>query len=100
MDPTGAICNNNNGTGLPPANATLPTTPLAYDPSVLQTKKLDPNNMCILNGFPTALKSKTSFPFGIWFADTNTLYVADEDNGDNTFSNGVYTEAVAQTTAG
>ena len=58
--------------------------------------------MCILNGFPTALNSTTSFPFGIWFADTDTLYVADEGNGTNTFdpTTGTYTAAAAQTTAG
>ena len=56
--------------------------------------------MCVLKGFPTALKSKTSFPFGIWFANATTLYVADEGNGDNTFSNGMYTVAAAQPTAG
>jgi hypothetical protein len=58
--------------------------------------------MCILKGFPTALKSKTAFPFGIWFADANTLYIADEGNGDNTYSAaaGKYTKAAAQTTAG
>jgi hypothetical protein len=100
VDPTGTICNNSTGVGLPPANPVLPIAPLAYDPSVFQTMGLDPNNMCILKGFPTALKSKTSFPFGIWFADANTLYVADEGNGDNTFSNSIYTKAAAQTTAG
>jgi hypothetical protein len=49
-----------------------------------------------------ALKSTTSFPFGIWFANASTLYVADEGNGDNTFSaaSGSYTSAAAQTTAG
>ena len=26
--------------------------------------------MCILKGFPTALKSATSFPFGLWFANS------------------------------
>jgi hypothetical protein len=58
--------------------------------------------MCILKGFPTALKSKTSFPFGIWFANANTLYVADEGNGETTFSTAKneYTEAAASTTAG
>lgn len=100
VDPTGTVCNNTQGVGLPPANATLPTMQLVYDPSVLQTSGLDPNNMCILQGFPTKLKSKTSFPFGIWFADANTLYVADEGNGDNTYATGVYSEAAAQTTAG
>jgi hypothetical protein len=57
--------------------------------------------MCILSGFPTALKSTTSFPFGIWFADDHTLYVADEGNGTTgktvaTF----YNPATLQTTAG
>jgi hypothetical protein len=58
--------------------------------------------MCILKGFPTALKTKTAFPFGIWFANRNTLYVADEGNGTNTYSaaTGMYTAAAAQTTAG
>jgi hypothetical protein len=73
---------------------------MAYDPTVVQTKGLDPNNMCILKGFPTALKSKTAFPFGVWFANATTLYVSDEGNGDNTFKNGIYSKAAAQTTAG
>jgi hypothetical protein len=100
VDPTLAICNDNNGVGLPPAGGGLPLVPLAYDPSVLQTKGLDPNNMCILKGFPTALHSSTSYPFGVWFANANTLYVTDEGNGDNTYSNGLYTVAAASTTAG
>jgi hypothetical protein len=100
VDSTGTVCTNSNGVGLPAADATLPTAPLTYDPTVLQTKGLDPNNMCVLKGFPTALKSKTSFPFGVWFANATTLYVADEGNGDNTYSNGMYTTAAAQTTAG
>jgi hypothetical protein len=49
---------------------------------------------------PTALKSKTSFPFGVWFANADTLYVTDEGNGDNTFASGIYTKAAAQKTAG
>jgi hypothetical protein len=36
----------------------------------------------ILPGFPnTAASTSTSFPFGIWFADANTLYVCDEGDG-------------------
>jgi hypothetical protein len=91
-----------NGSGVPAASVSLPTAPLPYDPSVLQTAGLIPNNMCILNGFPTALNSTTSFPFGVWFADADTLYVADEGNGTNTFDpkTGTYTAAAAQTTAG
>ena len=103
VDSTGTVCTDANGVGLPAAGAALPTSGLAYnpDPAVIQAKGLDPNNMCILNGFPTALKSKTSFPFGIWFANATTLYVADEGNGTvgktvATF----YQPAAAQTTAG
>jgi hypothetical protein len=62
---------------------------------------LVPNNVCILNGFPTALKSKTSFPFGIWFANATTLYVADEGNGTVGKTGATfYSPAAAQTTAG
>src|SRR5262249_24504374 len=50
--------------------------------------------------FPTATKSKTSFPFGVWFANATTVYVADEGNGSNTFANGTFSDAAAQTTAG
>jgi hypothetical protein len=36
----------------------------------------------ILPGFPnTTASTSTSFPFGIWFADANTLYVCDEGDG-------------------
>jgi hypothetical protein len=97
LDTTGKACPN--GVGLPAAGAQLPTTPLSYDLDNLQTDGL-PSNMCILKGFPTALKSTTSFPFGVWFANPDTLYVADEGNGTNTYANGEYTAAAAQTTAG
>lgn len=102
VDSTGTICTNTSGIGLPSPSASLPVSPLAYNPRVLQTKGLDPNNMCILKGFPTALKSKTAFPFGIWFASDTVVYVGDEGNGDNTFSTSTqqYTVAAAQSTAG
>jgi hypothetical protein len=100
IDTTGTVCTDQSGIGLPVATASLPSTALAYDTAVLQTKGLDPNNMCVLNGFPTALKTKTSFPFGIWFANATTLYVADEGNGDNSFAGGKYTKAATQMTAG
>ena len=100
IDTTGSACPD--GVGLPAANAPLPTSSIAYDPSLLQTEGVQPTNMCILKGFPTALKSKTSFPFGLWFASPSVVYVADEGNGDNTFStaSGMYTNAAKQTTAG
>ena len=91
-----------NGNGVPAEGASLPAAPLAYDSAVLQTEGLTPNNMCILNGFPTALKSKTSFPFGIWFADPNTLYVAQEGDGNVNFdsTHGVYTKKKGQVSGG
>jgi hypothetical protein len=100
VDTTGKACPN--GVGLPQPGAQLPTSPIVYDPAVLQTEGVVPYNMCILQGFPTALKSTTSFPFGIWFANPDTLYVADEGNGSATFSTatGTYTDDAAQTTAG
>jgi hypothetical protein len=103
VDTTGQVCDDSHGVGLPANGASLPLSPLAYnpDPAVLQAKGLNPNNMCVLNGFPTALKTKTSFPFGIWFANDHTLYVADEGNGTvgKTVAS-FYTPATTQTTAG
>src|SRR5258708_5962409 len=92
-----------NGVGIPGATASLPTTPIFYDASQLQTKGVVPYNMCILAGFPTNLaKTATSFPFGVWFADAKTLYVSDEGNGTNSFdpASGKYAAAAAQTGAG
>ena len=103
VDTMGQVCDDSHGVGLPAAGAALPLSPLAYnpDPAVLQAKGLDPNNMCILNGFPTALKTKTFFPFGIWFANDHTLYVADEGNGTaGKTAAGFYTPATTQTSAG
>ncbi len=42
-----------------------------------------PVPMNVLSGFPTTLASKAGaiHPFGIWFANANTLYVADEGDG-------------------
>jgi len=99
LDTTGAACPN--GVGLPAPNATLPTSPLAYDINQLQTDGL-PSNMCVLAGFP-AIPNKfattTAFPFGIWFANSTTLYVADEGDG---YAGGtdLYTHAAAQSAAG
>jgi hypothetical protein len=99
VDTTGTACPK--GIGLPIPGAKLPTAPLTYNLATLQTAGL-PNNMCILAGFPTALaKTATTvaFPFGIWFANANTLYVADEGDG-YTGGTDLYTHAAAQTTAG
>jgi hypothetical protein len=38
--------------------------------------------LTILPGFPnTAASTNAAFPFGLWFADANTLYVCDEGDG-------------------
>ncbi len=99
IDTTGHACPN--GVGLPVPGAALPTSPLSYNPATLQKTGL-PTNMCILKGFPTALKSTTSFPFGLWFADANTLYVADEGSGSNTYdpATNIYADAAGQPGAG
>jgi len=93
-----------NGVGVPAAGAALPSAPLAYDPTVLSTKGVYPYNMCVLKGFPSTLASSTTpppaFPFGIWFANATTLYVADEGDGSNAYANGAYTAAAASKTAG
>ncbi len=83
IDTWGGACPS--GTGVPHAGAALPSGPIAYDASQVHTNGL-PNNMCILNGFPSALnsalkKKTTAYPFGLWFANDTTLYVADEGDG-------------------
>jgi len=98
VDTTGTACPK--GAGIPAAGATLPVSPLNL--SGVNPQNGLPSNMCILAGFPTVLAksaSSTTFPFGLWFANADTLYVADEGDGfasDTT----LYTHAAAQTTAG
>ncbi|MBO0768089.1 MAG: hypothetical protein J2O48_05320 [Solirubrobacterales bacterium] len=73
IDTTGNACPN--GTGLPAPGAPLPTqTGATY-------------KMCILKGFNTGLASAETkqFPFGLWFANKDTLYVADEGDGGTTY---------------
>ncbi|WP_042426369.1 hypothetical protein [Streptacidiphilus anmyonensis] len=99
IDTTGKACPT--GVGLPVPGAPMPTQPLSYNPATLQSTGL-PENMCVLKGFPTALKSTTSFPFGVWFANDTTMYVADEGDGANTYdaATNTYTDAAAQAGAG
>jgi hypothetical protein len=99
VDTTGTACPK--GVGVPAIGAPLPISPLAYDPSKLQTTGL-PSNMCILAGFPTALAKNANpiaAPFGLFFADPDTLYVADEGDG-YTGGTDLYTHAATQTAAG
>jgi hypothetical protein len=75
------------------------------------TAQLVNESITIVPGFPTSLASgvdqngnptPVAFPFGIWFADANTLYVCDE--GDGTLVtpavNGNVADAASQATAG
>jgi hypothetical protein len=108
IDTSGSDANGNplqcpNGTGLPKPSASLPASPIIYSAANLPTKGVFPYNMCILNGFTTVLAKNTtdSFPFGVWFANANTLYVADE--GDAIFdmpAGTTYQHAAGQLKAG
>ncbi|MBR7834455.1 hypothetical protein KDL01_14365 [Actinospica durhamensis] len=111
VDTTGAACPA--GSGVPASGVALPTSSnLSYstnDAALGLTAKnpgLTPDNMCVLNGFPTAsAKNATDasdYPFGLWFANPYTLYVADEGAGDNTYdaATNSYTAAAASSTAG
>ncbi len=103
IDTSGSACPK--GVGVPQANASLPTAPISYNAATLTTVGVTPYNMCVLKGFPTVSaksSSVTNFPFGVWFANATTLYVADEGNGTATYdaTTGSYTAAAAQTMAG
>lgn len=90
------------GVGLPEADAQLPSSAIAPTAEGLAHEELAPTNMCILKGFPSGDGSTEMRPFGIWFANAHTIYVADEGNGENTYSEGAgqYTAAASQTLAG
>jgi hypothetical protein len=99
VDTTGTACPK--GVGVPAVGATLPISPLSVNLSTLQTAGLS-NNMCILAGFPTVLaKTATTpaAPFGLFFANVDTLYVADEGDGFSSDTT-LYAHAAAQTTSG
>jgi hypothetical protein len=111
LDTTGTACPS--GSGLPVPGAALPTSStISFNANEGGTANpgLQPQNMCILKGFPeVSAKNATDandYPFGMFFANPTTLYVADEGAGDNTYSastggpEGQYTAAAASTTAG
>jgi hypothetical protein len=111
VDTTGLVCPQptkgqlptaTSGTGLPVPGAALPLAPLVF-PLPLTNPPGLPSNMCVLAGFPTILaKNAKLFPFGLWFANATTLYVADEGDGTTTYNaaTNTYTDAASQTTAG
>jgi hypothetical protein len=100
VDTTSTACPN--GIGLPVANAPLPAASIAG--SYNSTTGLA-NNMCILAGFPTVsnkVSNPVAFPFGLWFANATSLYVADEGDGVNTYSatSNTYTDAASSANTG
>jgi hypothetical protein len=103
LDTTGKACPD--GVGVPQPGAKLPASALPVTESTLQSGGL-PSDMCILKGFPTAIAKDATdasdYPFGLWFANADTLYVADEGAGDNTYdaATNTYTADAASTTAG
>jgi hypothetical protein len=108
IDTTGKACPSTSatpGVGVPQPGAPLPSAPIPYNAANIPTLGVSPYNMCILAGFPTVLAaapSGVSYPFGIWFANADTIYLADEGSGDNTYdpTSNTYTVAAADTTAG
>ena len=104
IDTTGTVCTGTIGVGLPQSGAALPTAGIDYTDVAAADGGRGSLQHVHPEGLPhrTALKPQHSFPFGIWFANANTVYVADEGNGDNTYSTttGTYTKAASQTTAG
>jgi hypothetical protein len=98
VDTTGTACPK--GVGIPAVGAPLPITPLNV--AGINPQNGLPNNMCILSGFPsTPAKSLAApaAPFGLWFANADTLYVAEEGDGFASDAT-LYTHAAAQTDAG
>jgi hypothetical protein len=93
--PTTDVGGNNVPEGLPMPGAQLPQPGQSYP-------------MCILKGFNDSAASTdtTHFPFGLWFANKDTLYVADEGSGsfgDDPASadpTSPYADAAESTTAG
>ena len=77
------------GTGVPSPSATLPTTA----DRVQRGDCADRGRDALQHVHPERLPDRAGqgatdasmFPFGVWFANATTLYVADEGNGDNTF---------------
>jgi hypothetical protein len=105
VDTTGVACPSTSATpgiGLPVSGAPLPTASLA---STYNSTTGLANNMCILAGFPTEVNKLTNpvaFPFGLWFANATTLYVADEGDGINTYNStsNTYTDAASSANPG
>jgi hypothetical protein len=105
VDTTGAACPSTSatpGVGLPVVGAALPNASIA---STYNSTTGLANNMCVLAGFPTVsnkVSNPIAYPFGLWFANATTLYVADEGDGTNTYSvaSNTYTDAASTANTG
>ena len=113
VDTTGAACPSTSstpGVGVPVPGAPLPgAIPLTQSTTSLQANGVLPYNMCVLKGFPTiSQKAKpttcgctvpANTPFGVWFANPDTLYVADEGDGSPVYDSATntYTDATSAT---
>jgi hypothetical protein len=90
VNTSGVPCTN--GQGLPVAGQAPPVI------------EQPPYPLCILQGFNTDLAKNTTdkFPFGLWFANPDTLYVADEGDGNLTSASDPtpYDDAASQALAG
>ena len=99
IDTTGSACPH--GVGLPVVGAALPATPYsAYNPATGFSPRTCASSKAFSRSSPTPSRlSASAAPFGIWFANPTTLYVADEGDG-YTGGTDLYTHAAAQTAAG
>jgi hypothetical protein len=65
--------------GLPRAGAPLPTPGMSYQMCILRGFNMDAAAFDLNDNAPAG---ENTFPFGIWFANADTLYIADEGSGN------------------
>ncbi len=93
LDTTGKACPA--GYGVPQPGATLGVTPLA-NAAIDSSGRLTPFKICVLAGFPQILNAAnpiSDYPFGIFFANDHTMYIADEGNQIAPTTSGSYAAA-------
>ena len=102
VDTTGKACPN--GVGVPQRGAQLPTSPIAYNPALIQTQGVAPYNMCILQRVPDDARQdrRPRSRSGSGSRIRPRCTSPTRATATTTFSTttGTYTDAAAQTTAG